>query len=187
MMAFCIWVTGLPGCGKSTISRELREGLEKDGIWAEILRLDELRRILTPRPQYTQKERDIVYRTLAAMAKVLTENNINAIIDATANKREYRNLARELIKNFAEVYVKCPIETCIERESKRDDGVVTRNLYKKALGKVKPGGDIIGELPGIDVPYEEPYDAEVVIYSDKVSSKEAVLEIKRFLEKEGWV
>jgi len=147
-MAFCIWVTGLPGSGKSTISRELREELGKNGTGVEILRLDELRKILTPKPEYTQKERDIVYRTLTATAAALTKNRINVIIDATANRREYRDLAREHIKNFAEIYIECPLEVCIERESGRKDDLVTKNLYKKAL----EGGDIVGELPGINAP-----------------------------------
>ena len=76
---------------------------------------------------------------------------------------------------------------CIERESGREDDLVTANLYRKALKKIREGGTIIGELPGIDVPYEEPGNAEVVIHSDKLSSKEASLEIKGFLEKRGWI
>jgi len=83
-------------------------------------------------------------------------------------------LARDLIPNFAEVYVKCPLETCIERESKRKDNLVVSNLYKKAMRRMngeKVNG--IGLMIGIDVPYEESDNPELIIDSEKVNIKES--------------
>ncbi|PKP57246.1 MAG: hypothetical protein CVT89_04870 [Candidatus Altiarchaeales archaeon HGW-Altiarchaeales-2] len=74
---FCVWMTGIPGSGKSTIAKELADELKSRHINFQILRLDEIRKIVTPNPDYSEKERDIVYRALAMMAKFLYDNGIN--------------------------------------------------------------------------------------------------------------
>jgi len=103
-MAFCLWLTGLPGSGKSTILNELSLMLPESGIEAITLSLDHIRKVLTPEPKYTNEERDIVYRSLVIMAQLLVEQGEkNVIIYATGNRREFRNLARRLIREFAEI------------------------------------------------------------------------------------
>ncbi|MCK4633642.1 adenylyl-sulfate kinase, partial [Candidatus Bathyarchaeota archaeon] len=89
MNGWCVWVTGLPGSGKSVVSQALLELLEENGIVAQLLASDALRKVLTPKPTYSLEERDIVYATLVYMAKLLTRNNVNVIIDATGNLRRY--------------------------------------------------------------------------------------------------
>jgi len=59
---------------------------------------------------------DIIHRTLVCAAKVLTEAGVCVIVDAGAPRRAWRDLARRLIPNFAEVQLLCPVETCVERE-----------------------------------------------------------------------
>ena len=101
-MNFCIWITGLPGSGKSTIVRELEHILSESGIDQTVLSLDQIRKILTPEPKYTDDERALVYRSLALMAQLLVVGGEkNVIIDATGNRREFRDLARHLIPEFA--------------------------------------------------------------------------------------
>ena len=100
------------------------------------------------------------------MAKVLTECGINVIVDATANRKRYRDLARQLIPNFAEIYVKCTLEICIERESTRVTNYSPKGIYKSAGAKSTT-------VPGINVPYEEPNNPEVVIDSEKIDPQEA--------------
>lgn len=165
-MAFAVWFTGLPGSGKTAIASRAAALLKKESINVKILQLDEIRRVLTPEPKYTDEERDIVYASLAYMAKLLVENNVNVFIDATANKRKYRETARKLIPKFAEVFIRCPIEVCMAREARRKARFAPKGIYEKSA--------IAGAtVPGINVPYEEPLKPEVIIDSDKMAPDES--------------
>ena len=137
-MAWVMWFTGLPGCGKTTIADRVKAKLSEKGMYAKILQLDEIRRAITPEPKYTEEERDIVYASLAYMAKLLADEGINVMIDATANRRRYRDFARHLIPNFAEVFIRAPLEICRSREAKRKAKFSPKGIYKKACRK---GGD----------------------------------------------
>jgi len=177
-MSFCLWLTGLPGSGKSTVLRELAAMLASSGISAVSLSLDHIRKVITPEPRYTEEERAIVYRSLALMAKLLVmEGGKNVIIDATANRREYRDLARVLIPEFAEIYIRCPLETCEKREAMRRGQPVENDLYKRALD-----GTLMGRLPGVSAPYEEPEHPEVVVRSDLLSPQESAKRIMAYIQ-----
>jgi len=184
MEGWVVWLTGLPGSGKTTITKKLLEKLEKENMKVEHLRMDEIREILTPERKYTEEERDHAYRALVLIAKLLSKNGINVIIDATGHRRKWRELARELIPNFFEVYIKCPLEVCMEREARRRDNLVLSNLYKKALRRLQTGEKVegLGEVIGIDVKYEEPENPELVVESDKLSPEESSEKIFKFLK-----
>lgn len=168
-MKFCLWITGLPGSGKSTVARSLAGLMKRAGIDVVTLNLDEIRKILTPEPTYSEEERGLVYRALVVMAKVLVEQECkNVIIDATGNRRKFRDLARELIPEFAEVHVKCPLEVCRRREGSRDATLVKKNLYQKA-----EEGRLEGKLPGVTVPYEAPESPDVEVRSDRLKPRES--------------
>jgi len=184
MEGWVVWLTGLPGSGKTTITKKLLEKLEKENMKVEHLRMDEIRKILTPERKYTEEERDHAYRALVLIAKLLSKNGINVIIDATGHRRKWRELARELIPNFLEVYIKCPLEVCMEREARRRDNLVLSNLYKKALRRLQTGEKVegLGEVIGIDVKYEEPENPELVVESDKLSPEESSEKIFKLLK-----
>jgi adenylylsulfate kinase len=116
--AFAVWITGLPACGKSTIAANLRTQLSSRGIDVAVLESDELRRIFTPHPRYDPDERDTFYRQMVYVGVLLTQHGIPVIFDATANRRAYRARARQQISKFLEVYVECPLATCIARDPK---------------------------------------------------------------------
>jgi adenylylsulfate kinase len=176
-MNFCLWITGLPGSGKSTILKELTPLLEAAGIFPVVLSLDHLRRIVTPEPNYSEQERDIVYRALAVMAQLLvTEGRRQVIIDATANRRAYRDLARQLIADFAEIFVHCPLETCQAREAAREGQPVEKDLYQRAAA-----GTLSGAMPGVTAAYEAPEDPEVRVPSDRLSPRQAAERIMAYL------
>ncbi len=165
MKGFALWITGLPGSGKSTIAHEVIKQ-RKD---IKILRLDRIRRFITPKPTYTEEERNIVYRSLVYMAKLLTEEGLNVIIDATGNRGIWREEARELIDNFALIYIRCPLEICIQREMIRDDKISPKEIYAE---KIKEG-----KVPGINVPYEEPINPDLILDSDQLSIEESAEKI----------
>lgn len=177
-MRFCIWITGLPGSGKSTILKELEQLLFESGIEAVTLSLDHIRKVLTPEPKYTGEERALVYRSLVIMAQLLVEHGEkNVIIDATGNRRKFRDFARRLIPEFAEIYVKCPLETCKARETSRRGQPVQKELYKRASE-----GKLNGKLPGISAPYQEPEHPEVQVASDVLSAHESAREIFEYIQ-----
>ncbi len=165
-MAFVVWFTGLPGCGKTTIAKHVEANLSEKKIDAKTLQLDEIRRVITPKPRYTEEERDIVYASLAYMAKLLSESGINVIVDATANKRRYRDMARSIIPNFAEIYIRAPIEVCIDRERERKAEFAPKDIYRKAaLEKAA--------VPGVNVSYEEPLSPEIEVDTMTMSPEQS--------------
>jgi adenylylsulfate kinase len=157
-MGWCVWITGLPGSGKSIISRKLIRLLRENNILAQLLSSDELRKIMTPQPSYSLEERDIVYQTLDYIAILLVQNGVNVVIDATGNLRRYRDVLRHQVPQFIEVYLACPQKVCIKREAKRKETFnAPREIYSKALeGKTKT-------VPGIGQPYEQPLFPEITI------------------------
>ncbi|KAF0144611.1 MAG: adenylylsulfate kinase [Nitrospirae bacterium] len=166
-----LWITGLPGSGKSTLADEIKKAYP--GFI--VLRMDEFRKIVTPKPAYSDEERDIVYRALVYLAKLMTENGHDVIIDATGNLRKWRTLARRLIQKYGEIYLKCSLEVCVKREKKR---IVTRKAPKGIYKKGAKGWPV----PGLRAPYEEPEKPELVIETDKVSLKESVRLIKELMK-----
>lgn len=164
-MAWVVWITGLPGCGKTTIARHAKDTLAEMEVNAKILQLDEIRRAITPHPTYKEEERDIVYASLAYMAKLLAESGINVIVDATANRRKYRDLARDLVPQFAEVYIRAPLDVCMARESKRIAAFSPKGIYKKTSKEN-------ATVPGVNVSYEEPLKPEIDVDSSKMDAKQ---------------
>jgi adenylylsulfate kinase len=142
-----IWITGLPGSGKSAIARAAAAELRRLGRPVTVLELDEIRKSLTPEPRYTEGERDGVYHALAFFAFLLTEAGMPVIIDATAHRRVWRDRARAAIPHFAEVQLVCPLEVCQERERTRPVGHAPRDIYRQAA---RPDATV----PGVNVPYE---------------------------------
>lgn len=172
MSGLVLWITGLPGSGKSTIADGIKESYP-DFI---ILRMDELRRIVTPQPSYSEDEREIVYRAIVYMAKMLSKLNHNVIIDATANRRIWRDFARQHIPCYAEIYLKCSLDICRDREIGRTETYsAPKDIYKKGLEG--------SPVPGITVPYEEPLNPELIIETDRVSAEESILEAVTFISK----
>ncbi|MEW6067880.1 MAG: adenylyl-sulfate kinase [Nitrospirota bacterium] len=167
MSGIAIWITGLPGSGKSTIANMLKSAHPE----FVVLRMDEMRKIVTPDPTYSDLEREIVYRTIVYLAKKLTELGHDVIIDATGNLRKWRELARQLIPRYIEIYLRCSLDICMQREKSRiETHKAPKDIYKK--------GAAGWPVPGVAVPYEEPLHPEVLIDSDKVSIEDAVARIE---------
>ena len=155
-MSWAIWITGVPGSGKSALARAAACRLRELGEPVRVLELDEIRKAITPTPVYSEAEREIVYRALGCMAALLTGAGVPVIVDATAHRRRWRDLARAAIPCFAEVQLVCPPEVCRERERTRPPGHAPRGIYARAG---TPGATV----PGVDVPYEPALAPELVI------------------------
>lgn len=157
---FAVWFTGLPASGKTTLAKCLKQSLADQGVHVLLLDSDELRQMLIPQSIYSPTERDWFYSVLIKLALWLTTNGINVVIAATANRRAYRQLARDQLACFAEVYVNCSLETCQQRDPK--------GLYAKArAGRLE-------HLPGAGDIFEPPLQPEIVINSDKLDPPTAV-------------
>lgn len=169
---WCVWVTGLPGSGKSVVSEALLLLLEQNGVRAQLLSSDRLRKVMTPQPTYSLEERDVIYGSLVYIAELLARNGVNVVIDATGNLRRYRDQARKQIPRFIEAYLKCPIDVCVERERKRErTHFAPRKIYSKALkGRAST-------VPGIGQPYEAPLNPEIVLDGVSCSPKECAEKI----------
>lgn len=158
-MSYAIWITGLPGSGKSTIAKLLNKRLK-----AQILRLDGIRQVITPNPTYSKEEREYVYRTLAYMAYALASNGVKVIVDATDNLGVGRKTLKKLMKDVYVVQLKCAIDVCEQREIRRKDKAGIVDLYKRGKeGKIN--------VPGIGEKYIYEKDPLILIESDKISSR----------------
>ena len=173
---WCVWVTGLPGSGKSVVAEALLKLLNQKSVHAQLLASDALRKVLTPEPTYSLEERDIVYATLVYIAKLLTQNGVNVVIDATGNLRRYRETAREGIQKFMEVYLECPLDVCMEREAKRK---ITHQAPKRIYAGAKEGN--APTVPGVGQPYELPINPELAIDTSKCTPVESAHRIFEFL------
>lgn len=159
-VGFTIWFTGLSGAGKSTLSEAIEKRLRDRGRNVEILDGDVVRTHLSKGLGFSREDRDTNIKRIAFVCGLLTRNGVVCISAAIAPYREAREWARNEIGNFVEVYVKCPIEVCRERDVK--------GLYKLVdEGKIKG-------FTGVDDPYEEPEHPELVVETNKETVEESV-------------
>jgi adenylylsulfate kinase len=170
---FTIWFTGLSGAGKSTLSEAIEERLKARGRNIEILDGDIVRTHLSKGLGFSREDRDTNIKRIAFVCGLLTRNGIICISAAIAPYREARQWARQEIGNFVEVYVKCPIEVCRQRDV-------------KGLYKLVDEGKITG-FTGVDDPYEEPEHPELVVETSKESIEESVGRIFAKLEELGYL
>jgi adenylylsulfate kinase len=161
--AFAVWITGLPASGKSTLTASLKTKLAERGIHVAVLESDLLRQIFTPNPRYDDDERDIFYSQMAFVGALLTQHGVPVIFDATAHLRRYRDQARRQIPRLLEVYVECPLETCIARDPK--------GAYLKARAKTA------NTVPGLRTAYEPPENPDIVVQGDQESPETAAARV----------
>jgi adenylylsulfate kinase len=162
-LAFAVWITGLPASGKSTIASALKPQLEGLGLTVEVLESDEVRRMVTPIPTYSDAERDLFYRALAFTGQKLVAHGVTVVFDATASRRVYRDFAKSLISRFVEVAVECPLTICMERDRK--------GTYRKG----RQGESLT--VPGLQSPYEAPVTPDLRIDTTATSAGEAARRI----------
>lgn len=168
-----IWFTGLSGAGKSTLSEALTRHFQAQGRNVEVLDGDEVRTHLSKGLGFSREDRDTNIKRIAYVCKLLTRNGALCISAAIAPYREARAWARQEIGNFVEIYVKCPLEVCRERDVK--------GLYKLVdEGKIQ-------HFTGVDDPYEEPENPDLVVETSKQTIDESVASILARLVELGYL
>jgi len=182
-VGWVIWFVGLPGAGKSTYAQAVYQALKDRGYYVQYLSMDERRRAYFAKPRYTLKERDKAYKLFADEAAQIANQGINVIIDGTAPKLSMRQYLRKLVPCFVEIYVHCPLETAMFREGNRPEGSIMADLYRKAIKRKQTGDHFegLGEVVGVDTPFEENPNAEFVIESDRMNLDEGLDRIIKFL------
>jgi adenylylsulfate kinase len=168
MKGFTLWFTGLSGSGKTTLSRRIEDVLLERGLKVEVLDGDVVRQNLSKGLGFSKEDRDINIRRIGFVCHLLTRNDVIAIAAAISPYRAIRDENRKLIGSFVEVFCKCPVPVLKDRDPK--------GLYEKALkGEIK-------HFTGVDDPYEDPLNPEVVVETDKETIQESVNKIIRTLE-----
>ena len=172
-IGYTIWFTGLSGAGKSTLAEILARRLKELNRNVEVLDGDIVRTHLSKGLGFSREDRDTNIKRIAFVCSLLTRNGVVCISAAIAPYHEAREWARKEIGNFVEVYVKCPLEVCRQRDVK--------GLYKLVdEGKIK-------NFTGVDDPYEEPEHPELVIETDKETVEESVSRIFAKLTELGYL
>ncbi len=170
---FTAWFTGLPCCGKTTIADKVAYILKEKGYKVERLDGDIVRKNLTKNLGFSKEDRDENINRVTSLAKDLTQSGVAVLATFVSPYKERRNKTRKEIGNFVEIYIRCPIEVCKKRDVK--------GMYKKALlGEIK-------DFTGVDDPYEEPENPELIIDTDNEAVNESVQKVLKKLEDLGYI
>ena len=165
-----LWFTGLSGSGKSTLAHALEEKLYQKGFRTFVLDGDNVRHGLNSNLDFSEPSRTENIRRISEVSKLMLESGLIVMTAFISPFNKDRNEARKLISNddFIEIYCKASLETCEARDVK--------GLYKRArAGEIK-------NYTGVDSPYEEPENPELIINTNDETLENSVSKILNFLE-----
>jgi len=160
-----LWFTGLPGAGKSTLAKGVAEKLLHSGVRVEVLDGDVIRAALSSDLGYSKQDRDVNIRRIGFLSQVLSRNGVVVIVAAIS---PYRAVREEVRRNhdgilFVEIFVDCPLEVLIGRD--------TKGLYQRALrGEIR-------NFTGVSDPYETPENPDIIVHTDRQTPDESVSRI----------
>ena len=165
-----IWFTGLSGSGKSTLAHSVEEILFNKGFSTYVLDGDNVRHGLSSNLDFSNKGRKENIRRIGEVTKLMIDAGLIIMTAFISPFREDRIAVRNLIPegDFIEIYCKASLETCETRDIK--------GLYKRARA-----GEI-NNYTGINSPYEEPINPELIIDTDKEELDASVSRIISLLQ-----
>lgn len=170
--AMILWFTGLSGAGKSTLAHAVEEQLHQQGCRTFVFDGDNVRHGLCSNLGFSDDDRKENIRRIGEMSKLFVEAGVIALTAFISPFREDRDRVRSLVPDgdFIEIYCKCSVTTCEERDVK--------GLYKRArTGEIK-------EFTGISSPYEEPENPELVIDTERHSLDTCVQKVIAYLQQQ---
>lgn len=168
--ALCVWFTGLPSSGKSTIAHGVEEALFNMGIRTYTLDGDNIRHGLCADLGFTPKDRTENLRRITELIKLLLDAGLVVLAAFVSPFEKDREKVKKIIgeEDFLLVYCKCSVEICEKRDSK--------GMYQKARkGEIK-------EYTGVSSPYEEPKNPDLVLETDILTVEESVQKILKFVK-----
>ena len=170
---FVVWMEGLSGSGKTTLSREVAAKLKSLGWRTEILDGDEVRRMFSPELGFSRRDREFHARRVSYVARMLARNGVGVLVAMITPYETSRQAARsEVGARFTEVWLKCPIEVCRQRDPK--------GIYRRTQeGDVK-------RMTGVDDPFEEPLNPDLVVDTSTTSIAESTSRILAHLQAIGY-
>jgi sulfate adenylyltransferase len=171
----CIWFTGLSGAGKSTVAQALVPMLLERGRQATVLDGDVVRTHLSKGLGFSKEDRDTNILRIGFVAGEIARHHGTVVCAAISPYRQARNEARKMVGDeyFVEVFVDTPIEVCEQRDIK--------GMYARARR-----GEIKG-FTGIDDPYEEPLNPEIILTTTDHTPVENARRIIAYLEQRGFI
>jgi len=170
---FTLWFTGLACSGKSVLADAVANDLKERGMKVERLDGDIVRKSLTRDLGFSDEDRRMNIERVTFVAKLLTRNGVAVLASFISPFNDIRRYSREEIGEYILVYVKCSLQECEKRDIK--------GMYVKArAGKIK-------EFTGIDSPFEEPDNADIIVETDKQTIEESKKIIINSLKKKGYL
>lgn len=170
---FVLWFTGLSGAGKTSVATPLTEILKARGLKVERLDGDVVRQSLTRDLGFSKEDRDKNIERVTFVAKLLSRNEVGVLASFISPYRETRAMIRRETTNFIEVFVHAPLEICAERDVK--------GMYAKAFA-----GEI-ENFTGVNDPYEEPLDPDILLNTHQETVEESVAKCLTYLEEHGYI
>jgi len=161
---FVAWIEGLPCSGKTTISRAVADRLRQMGEKVEVLDGDEVRAMFSPELGFSRKDREFHARRVSYVAKMLARNDVVVIVAMITPYETSRQAARATVgERFTEVWLKCPVEVCRQRDPK--------GLYR--------GSPLLHgtKLTGVDDPFEEPLNPDLTIDTSTHGVEDSVRQV----------
>jgi adenylyl-sulfate kinase len=164
----CVWFTGLPCSGKTTVADLVAEELNKRNLRVERLDGDIVRQSLTRDLGFSKEDRDKNIERVTFVSKLLSRNGVAVLVSFVSPYRKARDRAREECTNFVEVFVDTPVEECEKRDVK--------GMYAKArAGEIK-------DFTGVDDPYEPPLKAELILETVETTEEECCRQVLQKME-----
>ena len=171
---FVVWIEGLPGAGKTSVSRAVSDGLKARGVSTEVLDGEDVRRTFFPELGFSRKDRETHARRVSHLAQILARHGTAVLVAMITPYETSRRAARAAVEvPFVEVWLKCPLEVCEQRDPR---GIYRRNRE----GSVK-------RITGVDDPFEEPLDPDLVVETSESPVDGCARQVLEYLGSKGFL